>query len=633
MHKLVLLSLMAATSAAVMAQTNPCLAPAVTLPWNAQTANGYVYYTAYGQSATQVAPFLQSVSLLQDINVNGTVVLTGFDVGYLFNDGSNGPNLASPPTLCTVNIWQCSGTWTGNDLTWPGVWSQLGQATCLYQGPWYATNHFTCTSPITLNSGLQGIALEFVAIQGLSCTQYNNVTTPNTPWEPMVFPSPTTPLKQDAFLTCNNFGWQINSFNTASRTSLTVTQPPAGTYLVDFPGFALYYVPVGGAAYYTSFGTGCVNWTKSFAERFSLQDPSNPQTFDLANSTISFVPSGNQYLVSAIPGAPSWYTPISTNLNVAGTTNSSYDDGLYPAQTLPFNFPVGWQGTTNSVQPGTNGILMLQNSARTGGFYDGLSAWVGDVASLCPFYGDLDESDYSGLGTWGGPPGSPNTYGVWFDIDPSGQQAYITWYTQEWLTYNTTNTWNFQVMLDSSGYIEFRYRSCTQEPNNANSSPGIVGFTPGHGVNSPGYIDIDALGSFMTGDANDAISATIAMSSRPILGTTAGIVTSNVNPTCLFGATLLGFGYLDPGIPIPGMPTCNLYLAGFLTNAYVNVGTAFAPVGSFTANVNIPNNPILNGLVLVSQSVQAVAPTANPYPGATLPFLSSPGLCVGLGVN
>jgi hypothetical protein len=621
MHKLALLSLLAAAAAAVHAQS-PCAPPTnspTALPFNAQTANGYVYYTAYGQSATQVAPFLGSVSLALDINCTGPLTINGFDVGYMFNDGQNGPNLASPPTVCTVNVWECPTSWAGNAITWPGVWTQIGTATGTFIGPWYGTTPFTLNAPTSLAQGAHGIMLEFVAIQNMPCTQYNAVTTPWTPWEPMVFPSPTTPLHADSFVSINNLGWQINSFNTLPRTSLTVTQPPAGTYLVDFPSFVWHYTPAAGAAYFTQFGAGCVDNPKSFRDRFFMSDPNNLAPFDLSNSTLAMIPSGSQYIVSSIPGAPTWYTHLSTNLNISSPP-ASLDDGLYPTITLPFTFPFAG-GSTNIINIGTNGILYLEATTRTGGYYDGNTAWCGDAASLAVAYGDLDESNIA-------PPSSPGTpYGVWYDIDPSGQQVYITWFTQEWLGVGTNNTMSFQILLDASGYIEYRYQSVTMEPLPGSGAPLIVGWTPGHGVHVPAPIDLDVIGSFTTG--NDTSPTSITLNARPVLGTTTGFVTTNVFPGTIAGVTVLGFGDIPGGIPIPGAPGCSVYGLTFLSNL-VTLGTTFFPVGTFTNNLTLP--PVssgLAGLVVVSQSALLI-PAAS-VPGNSLNVLTSNGLCVGLG--
>jgi hypothetical protein len=636
MHKLAMLSLIAA-SAAVMHAQSPCTPPSPGSP--ATLSNppvGTNWYTAFGQSLLQAPAFLGSDGYTIDLTLTGSVTLNGFSC-QLFNDGDNTPtgvpglNLGTQPsatnppigpTQVNAVVWECPGSWVGNAQTFPGVWTQIGTATAMYTGPWSSQTQFTMTAPTFLTAGAHGILLEFRAIPNLACTQYNNVTTAYAPWGPMVNNPAAPPTHADTFVSMTNFGWQRNTF-------LDVPQTTISPGFTDIP-MSITYTPAAGAAYYNSFGNGCIDFPKSFRDHFTMAAPAVP--FDLSNCTVSLIPNGpSSYTVFVTHAAPSWFNHTSPNIgSVAGPfAGGNSDDGLLPLITLPFTFPHP-TGTATQIEINTNGDVHLAHDPSTawigGGYYDDHPRWLAKPPNFAICFGDLDTTTIAPVGS----PGTP--YGIWYDVDPSGNQVYVTWYTQEWDTgpHAPAGTMEFQLMLDSSGFVEYRYRSVAMSPtgNPGGNAPILVGYTPGLGVRVPNVTDLSTTGPFNTGD--DTRPTTMTLSARPVINTTTNCVTTNVHPTTIAGATYLGFGPINPGIPLPGAPTCNVYGTSLLTPAHAVIGLSIAPVSSMTHALFIPNMPSLAGLTLVGQSALLVGATANPF-GGTLPVLTSNGVCIGIG--
>lgn len=622
MHKQLLLSTLALSTIA-LAQS-PCTPPnpsqPTTLTWPTTGTN---IYTAYGQSTVQVAPYIGSTGYAIDINATANISLNGFSF-QLFNDGDNAPatgpwcNLGtqttfSPvlgPTTCTVKVWECATSWQGNATLPPGTgpWNLLGTATGTYTGPWGSQTAFTATTPMFLSAGQHGLIFEFVAVPGISCTQYNSVTTSYAPWGPMVKQSVGAPVYSDSFITLQNLAWQIDSFLSTPQTSVTIGTPPV-TGFVDIP-MTFQYTPASGAAYSNAYGQGCVFSPSSFREVYNAASPC-----DLSNHTISMFNLGTNYAVSVSPGAPAWFTPVSASLASATTTyqsstSSSWDDAMTTPITLPWSFPYPG-GSTNTIEINVNGLVCLQHdpdASAAFGFYDDLNKWRNKPANFAVCYGDADCSVNN---TWTGP------YGVYYDVDPSGNQVYITWITQEWSpAIGPTQT--FQLMMDVSGNVEYRYQGIGM---NAAPAPILVGWTPGNGVSIPDNTDLTSVGGFVTGDGSDR--TTLALSARPITGTTINAVTSNIHTGSVLGLVMLGFGNLANGASLAplGAPGCSQYIATVGTSLlFLTPTTAPASV-----SLPIPNNAALVGMTLGGQSL-LLTPGVN-----GLGVLTSNGLCIGVG--
>jgi hypothetical protein len=364
-------------------------------------------------------------------------------------------------------------------------------------------------------------------------------------------------------------------------------------------GFTLWFLPNGQNGYivttvcnsppsqadYATFGAGCLDSPLTFYEPFTW--PS--YAFDLSNSTISLLNAGPSYVVTPIPGPPAWFTPTSAPLSsgpYAFSWLGSWDEAVSNPISLPWtiNYP---SGSTSLIQVGSNGIVYLQTAVPgdDSGYYDYTYGWLNTGPSLAVAFGDQDVTASAG-------------YGIYYDVDPSGNAVYITWITSEYLGPSQ----DFQVMIDAGGNIEYRYQTV-----NVAAVPILVGWSPGGGATDPGMIDISAAGTFLTGDGSLATTLTNTGGARPILGTTFSQDVGNIRPGSAVGLVFYGFGNLLPsGFSLApfGAPGCTQWI-NLLVNQLFLVGSSTTPVA-----LPIPNTPSLAGLMLQSQAA-VLSPNAN----------------------
>ena len=209
------------------------------------------------------------------------------------------------------------------------------------------------------------------------------------------------------------------------------------------------------------------------------------------------------------------------------------------------------------------------------------------------------------------------------DLDPSNTRVYITWLEIGEFAQPTSglSVSTFQVMIDISGTIEFRYGAMSA----AAASTNICGYSRGTGASDPFSRDISATMPFVVQgpDGNPlALGAT-----RPVAGTTMVYTTSNI-PTLpappFLGGTILSFGQINPGIDLGflGAPGCRQYVvpSGGAT-------VVFLPGGATSATVplGIPGSSGYLGLQLWAQSF-VLHPTAN-----ALGVLLTNGLAAQIG--
>lgn len=595
MQKLALLSSLA-MSAAMLAQ-NPCTPPGNTT----NTLSGAQSYGFYlGSAATYTSP-TGSVNIFFDLNASANINLTGFDATLYDYSGVPGP--VTTGQQFNVIVWTIANTWAGNQNN-QGAWNNAGTGVGTVAGNANTVGNspIVLNAPIFLSAGVTGVVIEMQAV----------TTTPNAPnpWSavhPLLALGPVgNPpwTDSDAYITVQNQGLQRDGWGSGVLTA-------SGTYGPVHNAYNLYYQVAAGAAYYNSYGHGCGASFASFFETYLTAG-----SFDLSNYSIDLINAGNAYVVQVTPGAPTWFTPTSTSLS-AGTyqssTSGSWDDAISQPITLPFTFNYPG-GSTSTIEVGSNGICLLQhdtNGSAAYGYYNDTTGWLNKPANFAVCFGDQD------CGVNGtSPPGNP--YGVYFDVDPSGNQVYVTWITQEWSP-AIGPTQNFQLMMDNGGNAEFRYQQVNM---NAAPAPILVGWTPGGGAAQPPQTDLDTVGGFVTGTGTVDLAAT--MSARPITGTTPNFVTSGLQPGNVLGAVVLGFGPLNPGVDLGflGAPGCTQNMA------VLGASITFLSLGATTPQnigLPIPNNPLLAGLTVTGQSALLV-PGIN-----ALGVTTSNGVCIGLG--
>jgi hypothetical protein len=330
----------------------------------------------------------------------------------------------------------------------------------------------------------------------------------------------------------------------------------------------------------TSVGTGCVDRASaSFYETFPAS------TFDLSNTSLMLIPSGNGYV--ALPGSATWWTPVGGNLGLT-------DDSVSAALPLGFTLPYPG-GVTTDVYASSNGFVWAQSNTANGCCTGDPTGLVTGAARWCMLWNDLNP----GLG------GS-----VVFDQDPVGGAAYLT-YTgvQEYGQAANLNT--FQIAFFSTGIVEYRWQGCAVTNHQA-----LVGWTPGL-TRDPGTMDISAATSIVT--QPDFVALRLASSQRPIANSVINLTTSNITPTAPFGAILIGLSNPNLALDPLGMAGCTQYADGMVTLLFLPLG---AP--SVATPITVPN--------MVNLTMMAQSFLYDPAAGATaLGATSSNGMSLLVG--
>jgi len=358
-------------------------------------------------------------------------------------------------------------------------------------------------------------------------------------------------------------------YNTTSVTATTGTITFNYSLICEFT-----YVPAAGYATSTPYGQGCIDRASAtFYELF----PNG--TFDLSNTSLQMLPTGNGYL--AIPGGNQWWPPVGANLGLI-------DDSVSAA--LPLGFTLNYPGgSTNAIYASSNGFVWAQPSINNGCCVGDPGALRSDGARWAALWNDLN-------------PGIGGT--VIFDTDPANGVAYLTFSgVPEFGLPANLNT--FQYAFYASGVVEMRWQNCAVTARQV-----LVGWSPGGGTRNPGSIDISATPVILT--EPDQTPLALAAGSRPVLGTTVALNSSQVPANTAIGATLLGLVELNPSLPLTplGMPGCFQHLNVDATAIWLPTGTT----GS--TNFPLPNNPGLAGVVIRTQSA-ALVPGINPVGAIT----------------
>lgn len=474
-----------------------------------------------------------------DLQVILPITITQIDV--------NSSSTAS--TAGSLDVRTCPTTYVGNDTN-AGAWTLVGSGPAVSAGSGVPTA-VNLTTPVALAPGNYGMAITFNGI-GQNYTNGSGTAVPGS-----------------------------GANQTYTRSELTLL---AGASSGGAPGTAICCVPrvfngslhysIGSGAFATrtSFGAGCLNTSSSFYETFGNG------LFDLAgqggatNSLLLNPTGAGGYAV--LPGSNTFFTPTSATL---GMTDDSVN-----TQTLPFPW-VTPTGVTTTVVISSNGFLWSAANAANGCCNGDPTQFFAQAERYAILWQDLNP-------TLGG--------SVHFDVDPSGQVAYVTWLNvPEYGQAANLNT--FQVAIFATGAVEYRWQQC----NNV-SHTILVGYTRGLGARNPGATDISASVPFVT--QPDRTPLALTTSARPIMGTTFNWVTNNVPTTSFVGILGLGFSAITPpfDLALLGAPGCFQHVG-------VSATTAFLPTsGTGSVSTTIPNSPALAGVRVFGQSI-AVDPTIN----------------------
>jgi hypothetical protein len=355
----------------------------------------------------------------------------------------------------------------------------------------------------------------------------------------------------------------------------------------DLIGMSVLFVPAGATGYtwvqqfcgtHVEYGAGCYNRTATFYELFPAA------TFDLSGQTLTMLPAGGGYFVSAAP-ISSFFTPVAASLGLT-------DDSLSAPITLPavFAYP---GGSTTSIIVHSNGQVFF-----------GAGAVADYTPTVTNFLGRGPN-----VGVWNDfNPSAVGSGNVHVDIDSVNSIAYVTWNGVYNFGTTLANTWQVALYLagsSSPGQVELRFQSL----NNTStlSMVAICGFTPGNGSLDPGSRDLSASVPFTTPPETRALA--MSAGPAPTMGSPTTWTVRNVPSSALFTAFVMNFaGLTPPGIDLGflGAPGCNQLIALGGASTVLLFGQ---PTVSQT--LTLPSGPSWVGFQVYAQGASFV-PGANP---------------------
>ncbi len=341
----------------------------------------------------------------------------------------------------------------------------------------------------------------------------------------------------------------------------------------------------------TTFGTGCYGpFGDSFYEAFA-----GLATCDLggapgAETVLMATPNGAAgYTVSF--GAPAWYAPTSApRLSNHTTPAAMTDDTMSQALVLPFAFPFPG-GSVGVVHANANGFVHLGPTTSISGDFTPTAAELHTLQPrLLPLWGDWQVALNTAV--------LPQS-GVHFDVDPSGQAAYVTWLGVADRRAHTptagSTSLTFQVALRSNGVFEFRYRTLLPAANGVGAV--LVGYSKGNRNLAGGPVSVDTGSRDLTASAPfvalgpDQLPLAVD-GTQPRLGLVWQLQASNLEPISPVGLLVFGSASL-PGVDLAalGAPGCRAYQTSDVPS------TIFASVGGgFAAALPIPSSAAFAGM-------------------------------------
>lgn len=328
-------------------------------------------------------------------------------------------------------------------------------------------------------------------------------------------------------------------------------------------------------ASYSSTGSGC--YQSSTFESYYQDFGTGP--FDLSQSSILMMPTAMGYTVTPASGAPPFVPPASSPLWMS-------DDHLTGSIPLGFTLPFPG-GSTNEIFVSSNGCLFLQPGGNASVFAGQVTQLLNGAPRLAPMWGDLDPA-FPGTGS-----GS-----VHVDLDAVNQRAYVTWLNiQEWGQPTAIST--FQVVLNASGAIEYRFLNCAMV-----AAPVLTGWSPGGGVPNPGSRDLSTAAPFQT--LPHILPLLQAATTRPGLGAAWHLETRQIPASGVLGLEILGLA--NPNIPdlaAIGAAGCGIYATLESMNPFFPVG------GTHSWTLPIPNSSGLIGMHVHATSAVWSLPPPN----------------------
>tara|TARA_R110002094_G_scaffold18297_6_gene29924 strand:- start:107 stop:1687 length:1581 start_codon:yes stop_codon:yes gene_type:complete len=372
---------------------------------------------------------------------------------------------------------------------------------------------------------------------------------------------------------------QVFSTTELTLTAGTASNSPFATLLFDprIPNINIHYSlgTSSSVATNTSLGQGCIREYTSFFENFA------PGAFDLNNTAISLLSTGNNYLVTS-----------------GGTYNPVGSLGTPTTLTLPANGQVA--AGTLGLQVGSNGWVALGSGNST--------AATPSVATLLS---------------------NPATaFYCWKSLNPTATGSGPVQYEEDVATGRAQVT--FDGVFDSGGtttaaanFVQFQVDTATNNVVIAwqTMSPTgigiVVGYSPGGASVDPGATDLSQVASgntvILTGN-NDITPLSLTATSRPVLGTSWNLEVQDIPASTVFGVNI--FGASDPGIldlSFLGLPGCELRAnVDFVGGPWMPTGTTFNYV------FPMPAMPLsLVGFEVFTQAATFGVPPVNAFGAIT----------------
>ncbi len=322
-------------------------------------------------------------------------------------------------------------------------------------------------------------------------------------------------------------------------------------------------------AFNTSVGIGCAGPATSC--QASVYESFAAATFDLANTSMGCSFNGADYTIG--PASGTYTAPTGTSL-LSG-------DDVETSVTLPFplSFP---GGSTTQLVVCTNGFVSVASNGTdftptSGELLSGNARW-------CAAWHDLNVTAGQ----------------VLLDSSPSAVRVSFT----NVPTLGGTGSHTFQFEFLPNNQVNIYWQNMT-----TTGSAYLVGWSAGHDTLDPGNANLSAViqatnltlcpGSFVTQPL------ALAAGSRPVLGTTVPMTTSNIPVGSGAQGLIYSFALASPAIDLTpiGMQGCLAHMTSFDVFA-LNVG----PGTTHLDNVAVPNLPVLVGTTVAMQAISYSPP-------------------------
>lgn len=354
-------------------------------------------------------------------------------------------------------------------------------------------------------------------------------------------------------------------------------------------------VPGTGCAQSASVGAGCHRGTTTFYETFASLaacDFAGGVGNEQVLGAVRVVPEGYQ----VVAGGPAWFPPAGPKLlDNAPFPNTIGDTQFSRGLNLPFVFPFPG-GSTSVLHAASDGYLLL---ASTSSNACDASPTAGELLAqgprLCPLWGNLHASLNESTN-----PAS----GIYFDVDPIGQAAYVTWLDVADRSGSVpaagATSVSVQIALFPSGYFEFRYRALVP---NTTGAPFLVGMSKGVADGlvaiDPGSLDLSASLPLLTAGPDDR--PLVHAVGLPRLGTNFDLLVRDVENLVPLAFLFLGDTALPAGVSLAafGAPECAVFTSANLTMVAI---PAALPAGTAAVAMPIPNDVALVGVTIASQA-------------------------------